>query len=363
MKVVVDSGIPYIKGVLEPYAQIIYKEGSTIGKADVRDASALIIRTRTKCNEELLSGSNLKFVATATIGKDHVDEDYCLNNNIYFTNAAGCNSFGVVQYVLTALFSLNIYDLKGKTIGIIGAGNIGERLANLASVFGMNVLRCDPPLKNSLKENPKIFKNDFLRSSLKFEDYHSIDYVLGSSDIISLHVPFDESTSNMAGKSFFMKMKPGSVFINTSRGEVVDEETLIKFENKFSAIVLDVWKEEPSINRTLMNLATIATPHIAGYSLEGKINATVMSINSFGSYFDIDALRKFKIDLPPFPKLKNRGTIASILNEIFPIKDIDSLLRNNPERFEQLRLEYNYRREIPDSIIELVNKNSAYDNL
>ncbi len=366
MKVIIDSGIPFIKGVLEPFSKVEYIKGNEISKKDISDASALIIRTRTKCTAEFLKESPIRFIASATIGKDHVDEEYCINNGIKFTNAAGCNSMGVVQYVFTALFSLEDkigYNPKGKTLGIIGAGNIGERLAQLAPAFGLKVLRCDPPLEAELKNNKKAFENDALRNNLKKEDYYSLPYVLENSDIITLHVPLNISTEKMASKSFFMKMKQGAVFINSSRGEVVDEEFLVRFENKFSAIIIDVWRGEPDINLSLLNNSTIVTPHIAGYSLEGKINASVMSVNSFGDFFNIDELKNFKIKYPPINKYHIEGSVGAQLRDFFPIFESDKLLRENPFNFEQIRTDYEYRREIPHSLIEHIRKlNSENDD-
>lgn len=356
MKVVVDSAIPFIKGVLEPYASVVYLKGSEISKSDVMDAQGLIIRTRTKCTSDFLSGSDIKFIASATIGKDHVDLEFCKRNNILFTNAAGCNSMGVVQYVLTALFSIKGFDLQGKTIGIVGAGNIGERLARLAPAFGFNVLRCDPPLENAIKSNSSVFKDDPLRNDLKLDDYFSLDYVLANSHIVTLHVPFEKSTADMANDSFFGSMQNGSIFINASRGEVVDEESLLHFRNKFAAVILDVWQGEPLINRYLLDVASIATPHIAGYSLEGKINATVMVVNSFGNFFNIGELSNFKIGYPLAPELPLVNDTGFLLREIFPIFETDSLLKGNPDLFEQIRNDYQYRREIPKSLIEFVKK-------
>ncbi len=357
MKIVVDSGIPFINGILEPFGNVVYIKGSEISKSDIKDADALVIRTRTKCSAHFLEGSGIKFIASATIGKDHVDVDYCNKNGIIFTNAAGCNSMGVVQYVLTALFSLNGSEIKGKTLGIIGAGNIGERLARLAPLFGFKILRCDPPLERVLRLDSNAFKADALRMDLTPSDYFSLDYVLANSDIVTLHVPFEESTAEMANHDFFNKMKEGAVFINASRGEVVDENALLNRIEKFSSVIIDVWKGEPIINQALLKHVFIATPHIAGYSLEGKINATVMVINSLGDFFDIMDLKNFKIEYPQAPCFEVNNNIGFLLREIFPIFETDSLLRSNPEMFEQIRSDYIYRREIPQYIIDLV-KNS-----
>ena len=368
IKIIVDIDIPFLHGVLEPYAQVTYLKGKEIDADAVQNADALIIRTRTRCDASLLENSRVKFIASATIGSDHVDIDYCNKKGIYFTNAAGCNSWGVVQYVITAIFFVNSrlnIDPRGKTLGIIGAGNVGERLAQTAIKFGFKVLRCDPPKKEILQKDADYFKTESAslrgeigefyidRSRLTAEDYISIDKLLEESDIVSLHVPLNESTKCMASSHFFKKIKKDAIFINSSRGEVCDEWELIKSKKKLSAIITDVWSNEPKINKELLNISNIATPHIAGYSLEGKINATRIVVNQFGKFFQIDALSKFEIEFPSMPlynflykeELSGFENLCSLLNSIYAIEYDDKALRENPSSFEKIRESYNYRRE------------------
>jgi erythronate-4-phosphate dehydrogenase len=376
VKVTVDSDIPFIKGLLEPFAEVQYLKGSDIKRDLIADSDALIIRTRTKCNSELLSGSKVKFIASATIGSDHVDLEWCKESGIYFTNAAGCNAWGVVQYVLTSIFYL--YDKaeespERKVLGIVGAGNVGERLASLAQSLGFKVLRCDPPLKSLLKKDPLYFSPEVAsvrdegmpfrvdRSDVSEGDYYELMSVLNLSDIVSLHVPLNPSTINMANDEFFKSMKDGAIFINSSRGEVVSEESLVRYRDKFSGIVLDVWKGEPQLNKNLLTFADITTPHIAGYSLQGKINASVVSLNNFGRFFCIETLSKLEIEYPEpkklrFVPLRESDPYINLSNLIFSLYDIgedSKALKENPDLFESLRNGYNYRDEYSDEVKEM----------
>ena len=385
IKVIADIDIPFLRGALEPYVQITYLKGKEINAEAVHDADALIIRTRTRCDASLLENSRVRFIASATIGSDHVDVDYCNEKGIFFTNAAGCNSWGVVQYVISAIFFVSSQlnaNPSGKILGIVGAGNVGERLAQTACKFGFNVLRCDPPIRETLQRDADYYKTESAslrgeigelyvdRSHLTIDDYVSLDELIEKSDIVSLHTPLNETTKCMASSDFFRKIKKGAIFINSSRGEVCDEPELVKSSKRLAAIITDVWTNEPEINKNLLNISAIATPHIAGYSLEGKINATRMVVNQLGSFFEIDNLTKFEIEIPLVPSYnfvpdENRSdyeNICALLNIIYAIKDDDKLLRTNPKSFEQLRGNYNYRREFTQEFFDLIKliKNKSH---
>jgi len=369
MKVLIDIDIPFITGVIEPYAEVAYMKGNEIKKSDLSDVNALIIRTRTHCNRALLEGTPVKFIASATIGSDHVDLEYCRDNGIFFTNAAGCNAWGVVQHVMTALFTvshLKNRQIMGSTVGIIGAGNVGERLAGTLEQFGFKVLRCDPPVKQMLETGikPDDTRNQPDRSSLTPGDFQSMHEVIGQSDIVTLHLPLDNTTRGIVSQECFDIMKSGTIFINASRGEVLDEDALLGVSGKLGALILDVWAGEPFINRKLLDVADIATPHIAGYSLEGKINATVFSVNSFGLFFGLNELAGFKIDYPEPEELSSiddsiedtREWLFKLFYESYPIFDMDMKLRRDPGQFEQLRANYEYRREIPESLYHEISR-------
>ena len=340
MKIVADTNIPFLKGVLEPYAQVEYLDGRCIDHHAISDADALIIRTRTKCNEEMLKGTRVQMISSATIGTDHIDLDWCARNGIDVQNAEGCNAGGVADYVFSALFgvaSRRAIKLDGKVIGIVGVGNVGKKVAQMARNLGFKVLLNDPP--RAAKEGPRGFV--------------SLDKLLAEADVVTLHVPLDATTRGMANDAFFEKMRPGAFFINASRGEVVDEQALLRNLPKLGPLVLDTWCNEPTPNPILIESCDIATPHIAGYSYQGKQNGTAMAVQALARHFGIEALYHFhpaleegslqpvEIDLSG----KTQGEIAAILQYNYPIFTDDFLFRSNPSSFETLRSEYNYRQE------------------
>ena len=340
MKIVADIDVPFLTGVLEPYGEVVYKKGMAITHEDVADADALILRTRTICNAELLEGSSVKLIATATIGTDHVDFDYCNSHGIQVQNAAGCNAGGVMQYVFSALFGVAArkgIKIEGSTIGIIGVGNVGKKIEQMAQYLGFNVLRYDPPRAEA--EGP--------------EGFCSLEYLLENSQIVTMHVPLNETTRNMANEAFFALMQPGSIFINAARGEVVDEETFMLALPKFGASVIDTWNNEPNINVDLVEMVDIATPHIAGYSYQGKQMGTAMAVRAVAHHFGIEPLYDFfPADEPDHEpvlldlKGKNHGQIAAVFQYNYPIFTDDFRFRMEPEKFEKLRSEYQYRREV-----------------
>lgn len=340
IKVVIDDAIPFIKGVLEPYAEVVYKEGKSICKADVEDASAIVTRTRTRCDASLLEGTAVKFIATATIGMDHIDLPYCNTKGIIVRNSAGCNAGGVMNYVFSALYGVaarKSIRLEGEKIGIIGVGNVGRRVDTVAGSLGFKVLKNDPPRMR--EEGP--------------EGFCPLDYLLANARVVTMHVPLNETTRRMADDEFFAKMKPGTIFINASRGEVVDEAALKRAIPKLGPVIIDTWNNEPDIDRELLEMVDIATPHIAGYSYQGKQNGTMMAVRALARFFGIEPLYDFfpktemielesiKLDL----KGKTQGEVASVLQYNYPIFTDDFMFRMNPGNFEYLRSHYQYRRE------------------
>lgn len=347
--VVVDSDIPFIRGVLEPFFRVIYIKGVDISNELVKEADALVIRTRTRCNKDLLANSSVKAIFTATIGMDHIDTNYCNSSGIKVYNAAGCNSGGVLEYVVTAIFNLaasNKINLKDCVVGVVGVGNVGSKVASFFELLGCEVLRCDPPKAS-------------WDSSVQYFD---LDYLLKRANIITMHTPLDLTTKNLCSYSFFEKLKSGALFVNTSRGEVVDEEALLKNISKLGGVAIDVWQNEPMINRELLQMSDIATPHIAGYSYEGKINATTISVNNLGRFFNIRELADF-ISNQPLPSviipnfIENSFAveeIAASLLSLHPILQESSALKERPQDFEHFRANYNYRAELPSELIEKI---------
>mgnify|MGYP003288765074 FL=1 len=341
MKFVADVDIPFLKGVLEPYAEVVYKKGMEICREDILDADALLIRTRTRCDASLLEGTKVSLITTATIGMDHIDLDYCRSHGIEVANASGCNAGGVMQYVFSALYGVAArkgIKIDGATIGIIGVGNVGKKIEYLAEYLGFKILRCDPP--RAQKEGS--------------DGFCSLEHLLAESDVVTLHVPLDDSTRGMANADFFTLMKPGSIFINASRGEVVDEKALIEASPKFGAIVIDTWNNEPDVDENLIDIVDIATPHIAGYSFQGKLNGTALAVRAVAGHFGIDDLVGFfpvdeLSDREPLIldlKGKNQGEITAVFQYNYPIFTDDFRFRMEPHKFEKLRSEYQYRREI-----------------
>ena len=341
LKIVADKAIPFLEGVFDPYADMTYLPADKIGPEDVRDADVLMVRTRTKCNADLLEGSKVKFIATATIGTDHIDFPYCDSKGIVVRNAPGCNAGGVMEYVFSALYGLasrKSISLQGDTIGIIGVGHVGSLIERMGRALGFKILKCDPPRAEA-------------EGSFGFCD---LEYLLQNSQIVTLHVPLDETTRGMANSEFFSLMQPGAFFINAARGEVVCDDALKAAIPKLGPVIIDTWNHEPDIDLDLMDKVAIATPHIAGYSYQGKQNGTAAAVRAVAHYFGITELYEFfpKTDLPENEAVKldlkglNQGEIASVLQYNYPIFTDDFMLRLNPENFDKLRSEYNYRREV-----------------
>lgn len=338
MKVIVDNKIPFIKEAIEQIAdEVIYAPGKDFSPELVKDADALIIRTRTRCNRELLQGSKVRFIATATIGYDHIDTDYCRQAGIAWANAPGCNSASVEQYLQSSLLLLQL--LKGKklsdmTIGIVGVGNVGGKVTRLSRELGMRVLLNDLPREE--KEGNTSFA--------------PLQTLAQECDIITFHVPLYKEgrfkTFHLADDAFFSSLKRSPVIINTSRGEVIETDALLKAleAGRVSNPIIDVWENEPDINLILLDKVFIGTPHIAGYSADGKANATRMSLHSLCRHFGIEA--DFDIT-PPEPEnpVITAGTEAEAYLQIYDPRRDCAALRANPELFEKLRGDYPLRRE------------------
>ena len=341
MKIVADKHIPFLEGVFEPYAEVVYIDGRQINHEDIIDADALIIRTRTKCNSDLLDGTKVSMIATATIGTDHIDLEYCKEHYIEVHNAEGCNAGGVMQYVFSALSGIAArkgIKLDDATLGIVGVGHVGSKVEAMARHLGFKVLLCDPPRAEAEGQG----------------GFCSLEYLLANSQIVTLHVPLDETTRKMADEEFFMLMQPGAIFINASRGEVVDEQALVCALPKLGAVVIDTWNNEPNVNAELVEMVDIATPHIAGYSYQGKQNGTASAVQSVARHFSIEELYDYypETDIPDHEPLrldlqdKTHGERAAVFQYNYPIFTDDFRFRMDPSSFEKLRSEYQYRREI-----------------
>lgn len=324
MKIVADSAIPFLRGVLEPFAEVVYLGGGDISRSDVVDADVLLTRTRTRCDAALLDGTEVKLIATATIGTDHIDLPYCHEKGIAVTSAAGCNALAVADYVLSAIISL-MPDHRPVTVGVVGVGHVGSEVEKMCLKAGWKVLRCDPP--RAAAEGGSGFC--------------SLQYLLESADVVTLHVPLDGTTRGMADPEFFARMKAGAMFINASRGEVVDENALKEAAPRLGPVVIDTWCHEPEIDRELLDIVDIATPHIAGYSLQGKMNGTAAVVRSAARFLGIPELEGFR----PEGWIAPEKIELSEIPEKYPIFADDAMLRGEPERFESLRTSYRLRHE------------------
>jgi len=359
MKIIVDDKIPYIKGALEPFGKVVYLSGQKTNPEIVKDADAIITRTRTICNQQLLEGSSVKLIATATIGYDHIDTDYCTKVGIKWTNAPGCNSKSVEQYIASALFVLaqkKGFQLKGKTIGVIGVGQVGSKVAHVCQLFGMKVLLNDPP--RECAEGTKQFC--------------SLNEIMQKAEIITFHVPLnmqgEDATIHLADSHFFELLECHPIVINSCRGEVLDTlsaKTALKC-GQISGLVVDCWENEPTIDLEFMEMVDLATPHIAGYSKDGKANGTSMSIQAVSRFFGlgIDHWQALQVELPENThieldgwNLSNEEILAKAILATYDIRNDDAALRKNPELFEKLRGDYPIRREYPVYTIHTKNVN------
>ena len=323
MKVIIDHKIPYIKEAIENITDdVVYLPGNAFTRETVKDADALIVRTRTKCNRELLEGSKVKFIATATIGYDHIDTEYCREAGITWTNCPGCNAGSVEQYVHSVLLLLKEkkgLDLKNATIGVVGVGHVGSRVARMAEGLGMKVLLNDPP-----------------RAEQGEQGFVDLATMARECDVITFHTPLNREgayrTYHLVDEEFLFSLERAPFVINSSRGEVVDTASLLVAlaAGKIKAAVIDTWEYEPRIRKELMEVAFLATPHIAGYSADGKANATRMSLEALCRFFGIEA--DFSILPPEGPKGYD------------PIRDSE-WLKASPEKFEWFRENYPIRRE------------------
>lgn len=347
MKIVVDKNIPFLKGVAEKYGEVDYLAGADFSKDIISDADALIVRTVTHLDESILKGSSVKLICTATIGYDHIDTDYCDRNNIVWKNAPGCNSSSVQQYLASALIEIALikgFDLSTKTIGIVGVGNVGKKVAAICETLGMRVLLNDPPRKDIEKD----------------ESFVSLEQIKKEADIITFHTPLikegEYKTFHLADTDFFESLGKQPIIINSARGGIIDTLAIKGAIKKglISGAVIDCWEKEPDIDLEYLSLVDIATPHIAGYSADGKANATRMSLTSIADFFSLDKtpIKSIKAPSPDNPviDLNVFGGDNRVYDAMLTSYDIMSdykRLKDNPALFKQLRNEYPFRREYP----------------
>lgn len=362
MKIVIDSDIPFLNGAFEPYFNIVkYVKGALLDRSTIIDADALIVRTRTICNAQLLHGTKVKAIASATVGTDHIDITYCKSNSIKVFTAQGCNKGAVLQWVLSSVFTASEkfnYELKGKVFGVVGHGNIGAIVAKAAKALGMEVLICDPP-KQLLEGN---------------QTYESLNYLAKNSDFISFHVPltFYDSfpTFNLANDQFFSNLKAKTFIINSARGGVVNENLMLNAINlkRISGCAIDVWHGEPLVFEHLLQKSLIATPHIAGYSIEGKMNASAMVIDAISRFFSLSIPKQVPNPNPVEHKIQlelsnyitnNTINLIELFKLVYPIALDSNFFKLNSSNFEEIRNTYPLRRENESFEVSICNELNA----
>lgn len=383
MLFIVDENIPFAREACGALGEVRLVAGRAITRDMLREADALLVRSVTRVNAALLAGSRVQFVGTATIGTDHIDLDFLQQAGIAFAGAAGCNANSVAEYIVAALLLIaeqKRFVLEGKTLGIVGVGNVGSRVAEKARALGMRILLNDPPLQKLLASSAPETLHPVLRqnlSRLSSATFHTLDELM-SSDIITLHTPLIRSgehpTLHLFDENRLRQIKPGGILLNTGRGEVIDHLALkqVLRSRLLSAAVLDVWENEPHIDPELVALTTLATPHIAGYSFDGKVKGTWMIYEALCRFLQVEPSWDFapllpqaaqpEIKLSAFLLQKEERAWASqkILNaavrHAYDIAADDQRLREEILRegttreergkyFDRLRHEYPRRRE------------------
>ncbi len=358
MNLIIDENITFAKEAFSSLGNSKLMDGRTLTNKDVQDADVLVVRSITNVNEDLLKNSNVKFVGTATIGTDHIDLDYLEKQDIQFADAKGCNADSVAEYVFTALLkvaSVKNISLQEKTIGVVGIGNIGSRVVRIAESLGMKVLKNDPPLER------KGIGNNYL----------NLDKIL-LADVITLHVPMsyegNDKTFHLLNENSLKKINNGTILINSSRGAVIDNSALLnEYTKKKFELILDVWENEPFINTELLTKTKISTPHIAGYSFEGKVNGTNMIYNALCQYLNIQPswqpiLPEIEHKRLRFPEGKtDEEKLYNLFSSIYNIEKDDELMRKievlkpneRASYFDLLRKKYPVRREFSNYVVQI----------
>ncbi len=359
MKIVADENIPYVREAFGALGEVITAPGRAITPALLDGAEALLVRSITKVNRGLLDGTPVRFVATATIGEDHIDKAYLAERDIAFSSAPGCNANSVGEYIVAALLVLaerHRLNLKGMSLGIVGVGNVGRRVHAKAQALGLHCVLNDPPLADETGE----------------ARYRPLKDIL-DCDIITLHVPLEKAgkypTWHLADERFLTSLKAGAIFINSSRGPVTDNAALRQLlqVKRLRAAVLDVWEGEPQLDPELLRLVDLGTPHIAGYSFDGKVNGTRQICEAFCRFLGQPATWDPSPLLPPpdCPELQVDpalpGALAGAVRAVYDIIQDDAAMRGvldlpTPERgpyFDKLRKHYPRRREFFNTRVRL----------
>jgi erythronate-4-phosphate dehydrogenase len=357
MLIITDPNIPFAKEVFSSLGEVRVVPALEMTPETIRDATVLLVRSVIKVNAGLLDGTAVKFVATATTGIDHVDTDYLARRSIGFGDAFGANANSVAEYMVAALMHLSRTQkkpLNGMTLGIIGVGNVGSKVKIKAEALGMKCVCNDPP-KHRLT---------------KSEMYLPLNEVLEQSDIVTLHVPLiksgEDKTVRMADEGFLSRLRDGAILFNASRGKVIDENALKKARSRLSALVLDVWDNEPDIDLETLGMATIGTSHIAGHSFNGKVEGTRMIYEKACAFLNVPPRwnidpKRLSPDNNVIDLTKSENPLFDAVERVYPIMDDDAALKKiesiDKEKrgafFENMRVNYWKRFEFPGYVVKL----------
>ncbi|MFP3014625.1 MAG: 4-phosphoerythronate dehydrogenase [Arsenophonus sp.] len=363
MKILVDENMAFAKQLFQRIGEVKEVSGREISSSHLATADALMIRSVTKVNEILLKGSKVKFVGTATAGFDHVDKKWLDQAGIAFSAAPGCNAISVVEYVFSALLLLaecNCFDLREKTVGIVGVGNVGGRLNSCLKSLGVNTLLCDPPRADSHDD---------------IEQFWPLEKLISQADILTFHTTLNKyghySSYHLLNEELLSAMPPGRILVNTSRGEVVDNHALLKALNggKKIDVILDVWQHEPNISLPLLSKIRIGTPHIAGYSLEGRTRGTLQIFSAFNHFLGLYHNIKLS-DLLPIAKFNEinfngeltQESLKCLVHLVYDVRRDDALLRKVSKidkQFDNLRKFYPKWREWSSLKVNCENLDTA----
>jgi erythronate-4-phosphate dehydrogenase len=362
MKTVCSHNMPFVEEAFRTLGETTIFDGRNITAAEVHDADLLAIRSTTKVNADLLNGSRVRFVGTATIGTDHLDIDYLERHNIHWCYSPGCNANGVSEYVTSVLLCLanrHGFALDGKTLGVIGVGNVGRLVVAKGEALGLRVLQNDPPRQ---------------RAEAPSDQFVSLDQLLAESDIVTTHVPITKDgldpTYHMADSTFFARMRPDSIFVNAARGPVVDTEAMLSAlaSGPLAHVALDTWEGEPAIRRDTLQAVDLGSPHTAGYSFEGKVMGTVMVYREACRFLGVEATWT-PDDLLPSPALphvtvdaagrSNEAVLWEVVRQLYDVEQEDAALRTDTpdpaSHFDALRKNYHVRREFRFTTVRIIN--------
>ncbi len=363
MIIAVDEKIPYWEQAFPPIGEVRLFSARKVRPSDLGDADAMVVRSVTRVDAGLLEGTRIRFVGTATIGMDHVDENYLRQRGIYFTNAAGSNANAVAEHIVAALLLLarrTEWSLAHKSLAVIGVGHVGSKVVHKAAFLGIRTVLCDPPLRDSTGD----------RKYLPFQD------VL-NADILTLHVPLTKEgpypTWHMFDQTLLGRLAERQFLLNTSRGAVIDNRALKDTlrRNSIEGAVLDVWEGEPRIDYELLRMTDLGSPHIAGYSLDGKVEGTAMILEELCRFFgipctwDTAGIYPASALIAPAPGTSGLDAVCSVVLQAFDILVPDASLRAlerlapdaAASAFDQLRNDYPLRPEFRHFVVELDGKN------